>query len=88
MSFYRATPKIRKSTRKPGSLEEFEEEINLIESFFRVTEPISSEKPVFSKSLCHKCHKIVLLDTTNNTVQYFPDPTVCNCKRIGNRIVR
>jgi len=86
MSYY--TPKVRSQPQIDCSIEEFEEETNLLESFFRVTTPINAKTPVLQKSLCHKCYKIVLKDSTNNSIQHFPNEKVCKCQRINNRIVR
>ena len=47
MSVIRNTRKVRKIPSKSKNLEEFTEETNLLESFFRVKEPISADKPVF-----------------------------------------
>lgn len=62
------------------SVERFEKETNLLESFFRVTEPISSEKAVLQRTTCKNCNSIRFIDSTNNTFQYFPHIKCCKCK--------
>ena len=79
MSDIRKTRKTRKFPSNTPTLEEFIEETNLVESFFRVKEPISTNKQVFKLSLCHKCRGITLKDIYTNSFQHFPDKKVCNC---------